>query len=385
MDFVADTKARQEFVQAAEQITAHKPENLGRSDLGELGFQDAEPLFRRIIEFFASIKGSAWDRTPGDRVRHFLDLTKNLRDRLESVINFNVHRTNPSRARSDLITVLGQEFNDLFGVMGPFVGLEMIMETGQMVRSRYEKDAADAMQQMGAMLADMKAQFESTKQLIASTRTEFEEEKARSKAILAEVEKTAKLIGVTHEAGHFKLAADAYACGAIKWLVTAAICVVLLLGFLVWISIGNGLRPKTPVTTRTNAAVTSNTVALSTSTQTPSHPGADAFTIVQYTFPRLVIFTLLSTALVFALRNYSAQSHNKVINLHRQTALSSFQTFVASTKDEATKNAILIQATTAIYAPQPSGHLKGDSEVPQSPQIGLITDLVRAGTGKSEK
>jgi hypothetical protein len=74
-------------------------------------------------------------------------------------------------------------------------------------------------------------------------------------------------------------------------------------------------------------------------------------------------------------------SHNQVINRHRQTALTTFQAFVGSTSDLQVKNAVLLQATQAIFLPQPSGYLKADND---TPQVNQFFDLVRDVTGKSK-
>ncbi len=103
--------------------------------------------------------------------------------------------------------------------------------------------------------------------------------------------------------------------------------------------------------------------------------------LAEHLVPRLVIVTLLSTALIFCIRNFSAMMHNLIVNRHRQTALTTFQVFVSGTGDEGTKNAVLIQSTQAIFAPQPSGYLKTDQEMPQMNQV---TEIIRGATGKDK-
>jgi hypothetical protein len=84
---------------------------------------------------------------------------------------------------------------------------------------------------------------------------------------------------------------------------------------------------------------------------------------------------------IFCIRNFSAMMHNLVVNRHRQTALATFKTFVNSTEDMGTRNAVLVQATQAIFAPQPSGYLKNDTEMPQ---VNQVTEIVR-GLAVKEK
>jgi len=70
--------------------------------------------------------------------------------------------------------------------------------------------------------------------------------------------------------------------------------------------------------------------------------------------------------------------HNMIVNRHRQTALTTFQTFVDSTVDAGTRNSVLVQSTQAIFSPQPSGFLKTETEMPQ---VNQVTEIVRSIAG----
>jgi hypothetical protein len=95
--------------------------------------------------------------------------------------------------------------------------------------------------------------------------------------------------------------------------------------------------------------------------------------------PRLIHLTLLLTGFVFCLKNFSAMSHNRIINQHRAAALSTFQTFVTGTADAQIKSAILLQASQAIFSHQASGYLKGESD---TPQVTPIQEIFKSATRK---
>jgi hypothetical protein len=58
-----------------------------------------------------------------------------------------------------------------------------------------------------------------------------------------------------------------------------------------------------------------------------------------------------------------------LINRHRQNALRTFETFVASTTQPQVKDAVLLETTKAIFAPQSSGYSKGGGDAPPTPQF----------------
>ena len=91
-----------------------------------------------------------------------------------------------------------------------------------------------------------------------------------------------------------------------------------------------------------------------------------------------MIFSILSYIVVWSGKIYKAHKHNYVVNRHRQNALSSFETFIKATSDDATKNAVLIQATQSIFVPQHTGYIGYESDILSSPQIlEIIKDVTR--------
>jgi hypothetical protein len=386
MDVIADARVRNELRQLIEGIGGFKPETLKRSELGEISFEDALPLFQQINDFFVKIKGVSWDRVPVAKLPVYIELMKGLIAKFGDIRDFTVRgKENPSGQKNQLLTAIEKDFNSLYNDMGPHASFELMSTAVSGVRNDYEKAAAEAIDKLVGLLDETKAEVSRTKTKLEEAVKGLESEQTRSKAILEEIEKNAKQIGVTNEAGHFKLSAGEYGRGAARWLNTAGVFTILLVAYLLYISHSPATKTVPPNGTNVAGRVAG---ATNMGNPTPAPPGvnhspADLLVMSQVLLPRLIVVTILFMGLVFSLRNYAAQSHNKVVNLHRQTALSSFQTFVTSTADPATKNAILIQATQAIYAPQPSGYLKNENEISQVPQLSLIADLVRGG--KSEK
>ena len=96
---------------------------------------------------------------------------------------------------------------------------------------------------------------------------------------------------------------------------------------------------------------------------------------------RFAILTLLAFALTFALRQYSSSRHNETVNLHRQNALQTFETFVGAASDQEIKDAVLLEATRSIFAPQSSGFLRSRQEA-ESPSM-MVEVIRRLGSGSS--
>jgi hypothetical protein len=158
--------------------------------------------------------------------------------------------------------------------------------------------------------------------------------------------------GVKRHAENFKQAGAAHEAAALKWLLGAVGSIVLTL-ILAWVILG-----YFPL-------------------------GDDAEFSKALTVQRLigrVAPIIFATYILFwCARNYRSHKHLQVVNEHREHALRTFETFVNATKDEATKNAVLLEATRCIFAPASSGYLSGEDD----PGPSRIVEVMRMASGKS--
>jgi len=159
-------------------------------------------------------------------------------------------------------------------------------------------------------------------------------------AVLEKVRQAAAEVGVSQHATHFQIQSTEHNRVAKWWLGTTVIMAALTLawGGFTFLIHPEGINGAAP-----------------TSAQ-----------VVQFLFSKLIILSALYFGLVWAGKNYTAHRHNYVVNKHRQNALSSFETFAKAAEDDDVKNAVLLQATQSIFAPQMSGYSDrdGDSEAP---------------------
>ncbi|MFC1650534.1 hypothetical protein ACFL2X_03090 [Candidatus Latescibacterota bacterium] len=101
---------------------------------------------------------------------------------------------------------------------------------------------------------------------------------------------------------------------------------------------------------------------------------------IQIGIAKLIIFSILYSSAIWSGKNYKAHWHNTVVNKHRQNALNTFGNFVNASRDDRTKDAVLLQATQSIFAPQSTGFISHESDSNNSPQF---IEVVRAISGTS--
>jgi len=163
------------------------------------------------------------------------------------------------------------------------------------------------------------------------------------------IQKAAATAGVGAEAKHFNDRANSHRTQGYFWL-AATVVMGLVAGWYAW-----------------DLAFKANFV--------PAAPNDRTF--YAQIAGRVILGSVLLWALVSAQRNYKAHRHNEILNRHRATALTTFETFVKGTSDSDTKNAVLVQTTQSIFAVQPTGYLS--SEPDPAPQTTFVEILRRIG------
>jgi hypothetical protein len=96
---------------------------------------------------------------------------------------------------------------------------------------------------------------------------------------------------------------------------------------------------------------------------------------IQFTIAKVILFAIGLSAAYWSARVYRSHRHNAIVNRHRANALTSFQEFVVSSTDPDVRNAVLLQTTSCIYSPQPTGFSSGNDTDGDSPL--KVLEIVR--------
>jgi hypothetical protein len=189
-------------------------------------------------------------------------------------------------------------------------------------------------------------------------RTALSEAEANSekvKTILADTQETAKKIGAGKHAGVF---------------------FDLSMKYRRWAGVAIGMTVLT-------ALIFVSTVAVAlylTWRRVLYIPKDDYGLFAQLIIGKVLVLGVVYYLMVLAARSYRANRHLAAVNLHRATALQTFQTFADSPSDDQTKNAVLLETTRCIYSLTNTGFLGGE-EV--SSPVQIIEILKALGPGKS--
>ncbi len=339
--FEQEQSQHQALRSVLDQLNAIDASQLVRSDvLGrELSFESGLPVFQRILGLFKDLSQCTLDNVPFEILQQLTSHAQQASNQFSQIQRFSVEQnpSNPKQVRDSLISQLRDQWSTYYTAITPHIAYS--------IRRGTDFDALEREARGAAALV---------KQLATDARTDRDKIIAEMQSALDKVRQAAGEAGVAQHAFHFKQEADSYSKQSYVWLGSTVLLGLVTVVYALY-SLGYQLHE----------------IALS----------APTGRLVAAALSRLIAISILSTGIVFCARNYFAIRHNFVINRHRQNALSTFETFVKAARDDQTKDAVLVQATRSIFAPQTSGYLRGENEPPQANQI---VEIIRGLTSTKQ-
>jgi hypothetical protein len=336
VDIDAESReARLQLHESLKQLLSIDVEDLARTeDLGKtMDFSAGVPVFSQTRELFKRLADANLDSVPATILRQLTGAVGSARKAFEQISSFNPSgQPNPSQQRDKLLKHATSQYEEHFRLVAPLVAYSA--NTGSDLE-HLERQAREALQRI--------EDGEKSVRKLATTASEA----------VAEVRTAAAQVGVARHAVHFTEEAKRHAKARQKWLLATVASALAVLGY-------GGFN------------------VYYYTTHTLDIPASQS---VQLALAKLVVFGALYFGVIWSGRMYRSESHNWVVNQHRQNSLSTFETFVKASSDDQTRNAVLLQATQSIFAHQVSGFSQQDSEGTASPQV---LEIVRNMTGRPE-
>lgn len=297
--------------------------------LGEdLNFAEGIPVFQRTLDLFRKLSESKLDSLPTGTLHGIVESVEQANTDFEAIKNFTPLE-NQAHEREQFIERVHDHYREQFDRIAPIIAYSVRVGTDF---GRLETNAQAVLKRLERLAAQ--AEEEAT----AATK-KLDETLQDAQAAAAEM-------GVSQHSIHFKNEADRHQKRKVVWQ---------------WITVGIGVVILIAGVWNLCLAWSENDVT-------------SVSQVVQIGLAKLFLFGVLSFGLVWASRVFRAESHNVVINRHRQNSLSSFKAFVSATGDESTKNAVLVQATRSIFSHQPSGFV----QVTQGKSGDQMTEVIRS-------
>lgn len=326
-DVTQVTTILQEIVQLASSDLIREAE-LGKA----LAFTEGETDFRNVRLIATRLLAADLEMLHPNMVTQLISYATSTRDSLKVISTFM-----PSAGQD----AKGAQQNYLTNLRSAYEPFASVAGTALSLASRPELDASDLRRRADDALTELRAKIE-------EARAVQEKAAADAQRTATSLQAAAGAGGVARYTKLFAEEATAHQKASARWLWTTAILAIVTLVYAAW---ALGSAPGIP----RDASV------------------ADG---IQYALGKLLIFTVLVSAVIWSGRVYRAHQHNYIINRHRQIALTTFETFVENAGDPETKSAVLRQTTESIFVPQATGYVAHDTDS-STTGTGQILEIVR--------
>lgn len=294
------------------------PGSLGRTDdlSRDINFEEAVPFLTAMLEVISELNQRSLERLPSQQLDKINRSCQTLSGLIQRVESFDLNQNTPGDVCTSIIIDIQNAYD---GFMDPLLPALTFTATQATDYSRIEREAKGHHQ----TIKNRAAEFE---QFLENNKKEAATAMAALRALVAES-------GVSQNAEHYSLAAEENKNSAKSWLWATSVLAVITLLVAAWFL-------------KNSLSYTPSTVAES----------------IQYVSSKVLLLTVLFSALYWAGKNYRAYKHNQTLNSHRKVALQTFRTFVEGTSDERVKDAILLHAAQAAFGSRSTGFDGGDSE-----------------------
>jgi hypothetical protein len=299
-------------------------QQLVRTDLKEISFEESQDVFDQIKGFFEKFQKVPLDHLPSQCIEEAIEQTERLLSPLQEIRLLRISDGDLCSRRNNLAGVIQENWKQAYQIL--VIHLNLIPNVDPQTTLKFWN--------------------ETFKGCVLNLEEQRDENLKHSKSALMEMDKAlqavkdkAAEIGVVEHARYFGDEADHFRKNGYIWLAAIILLGLVIAGYAIC------LLKYNPIS------------------------GKDSLELVSHLLPRVLFISVLSFALAWCAKNYSSSRHNYVINRHRRNALSTFQIFTSATHDPQTKDAVLMQATKSIFDQQPSGYLRNEPDSAQGSQI----------------
>lgn len=308
-------------------------ELITRAKWGEITFEAGRKDFERIFGLTGHMQTLPIELLPDNVIQNIINQVQQTAAILQQIDQFNLASGNPAGVRDQYLQQLHGVSDGLFSAAAQWIPF-LAYQRGDVARNI--KSLTDAVTEAEKVTTEAKGKIEQRAKEIDEIITKAREASAAAGAAV-----------FTRD---FQRLSENLDRDSSRWLNATAIAAVVTLltalGMWVW-----------------------------------TEGGLDQAQIIQKLSTKLVILAVLLTATIWCGRNYTALKHLATINGHRAMSIQTLQAFSSAAADKQAKDAVLLEATRAVFGNVPTGYIEGGSNDGEL----KIIEVARSILPKSDK
>lgn len=282
-----------------------------RASWGSINFEKGIDDFKRIFEILTHLSLLPLEYLTDSAISQIHTSVNSSADVFARIDKFNIEQQTPTQVRDGLVQELHGQADQLYHHASPWVPF-----------LAYQKgDVAKNIESLTTSVSNAKTIVDDAKTAISARQGEIE-------TIITQAREASAAAGAAVFTQDFKNEASDLAAKAAKWLKLTTLLASVTLG----IAVVMWLLPLN---------------------------GSDTPALIQRFGGKLAVLVVLFTATLWCAKTHNALMHLSTVNRHRALSLQTFQAFSHAASDDSTKNAVLMEATRAVFGSVPTGFLDG--------------------------
>ncbi len=318
----------QEIKEYLDKLNSIDVESLKREGK-EFNFVDIYPLLSESFKNIKALETSPefWDFLSQDKKGSISSTLNVFVQCVEEIRNFNpVQIGNPQFERDNLANTIRNYYGQLYDSL--FTPLKIHLLNKEVSAEKMQELFTQAQKDIEAI----------------------QQQKQQGEKILKAMREISAVTGVSKFAGVFGEQAEKHKKSARWWLI-ASIVAAGAIGLFLWWIFGQLVETI--------------------------KDGVEFTVSLQIFFAKILLLSFFSVVFYQLVKNYNANMHLYTLNKHRENSLKTFQAFVESSNDPKIKDAVLIQATKAIFAAGDTGYISSKGGTITGMEIIKIVDQVK--------
>ena len=308
-----------ELQEEIDKFSSFEKENLiNRTEWGTISLEEARPDFDRIYDIVNYLKILPVEHLTLDALNEIKNEIININRLFDQINNFSIETGNPAGQRDEFVNQVQARADALYTHASPWIPF-----------LAYQK--GDVSKNIDTLTESLKK----AEQLIVNTKETISQKEKEIQEIIIKAREASAAAGAAVFTEDFRRESEKLHDRAKKWL---------------WVTGGLALL----------------TLAVAIFMWYFTEAGLDKGQLWQKLGTKLAILAVLISGTVWCGKIYKALMHLATINNHRALSIQTLQAFAAAVEDTSIKDAVVLEATRAVFGNIPTGYVENNPSTTES-------------------
>lgn len=313
--FMVDNAKVNELKKVNKDILSYNQDNLiTRTKWGEITFEKSRSDYDKIFWLCTQLDACQIEYLPVSILNTFTNALTQVLKNLKNIDTFTITNGNPAGTRDNISLDLHNSVEHLYTNCVLWIPF-LVHQKG---------DFENKIKNLSQAVSD-------ANDFVSKKKSDIENKAKELDEIIRQAREASAGAGAAVFTADFQNEAEANDSLALKWLIASAVMAIftLLAAGIFWYN----------------------------ATSVIDHP-----IFIQILTTKIFVLAILFTATIWCGRNYKSMRHLAIINRHRALSLRTLQAFSNAANDVQTKDAVLLEATRAVFGTVPTGFINSNSD-----------------------